>query len=125
MTQRIKDLYCDLLDIQASGKAQVIFRWYGHANNFEFDVYIPKWKHEKEPDYKADHFFERKNEEEKFAKSEEIVKLLKKLICNEQSNVTVNNGTNIVHEYTYPREGTGILQGTTTPTGRVNLDIKY
>jgi hypothetical protein len=104
---RIKNLQNDLLDIQASGKAQVIFRWYGHANNFEFDVYIPKWEHGKEPDYEADFFFENKDARERFAKSEEIVKLLKKLICNEQSNVTVNNGTNIVHEYTYTRTETG------------------
>ena len=107
MTQRIKDLYCDLLDIQDSGKAQVIFRWYGHANNFEFDVYIPKWNSEKKPDYRADHFFERKNEEEKFAKSEEIVKLLKKVLCNEQTDTATNDGATIVHEYTYTRTETG------------------
>jgi hypothetical protein len=103
LIDRIKNLQNDLLDIQDSGKAQVIFRWYGHANNFEFDIHIPRWKHEKEPDYKADFFFENKDARERFAKSEEIVKLLKKLICNEQVNTPANDSTTIVHEYTYTR----------------------
>jgi len=100
---RIKDLQNNLLDIQDSGKAQVIFRWYGHANNFEFEVYIPKWEHEKEPDFKADHFLESSDGREKFAKSEEIIKLLKKLICNEKISIVSDNSPKLVHEYTYTR----------------------
>jgi hypothetical protein len=103
LIDRIKNLQNDLLDIQDSGKAQVIFRWYGHANNFQFDVYIPRWAQGKESDYSADYFFENKDARESFAKSEETIKLLKKLICNEQVSAAIDNSPKLVHEYTYTR----------------------
>lgn len=106
MTQRIKDLYCDLLDIQASGKAQVIITYFGNSNNFGFSIFIPKWQSKIEPDYRGDYFLDTNKGQEEFTKGETIVKLLKKLICNEKVSVTDNNSPTIVHEYTYSREGT-------------------
>jgi hypothetical protein len=106
MIDRIKDLHSNLLDIQASGKAQVIFRYYGHADNVEFAIYIPKWEYKKEPDYQGEFYLDGIKGKEGFTKSEEIVKLLKKVLCNEQVNITIDNSPTIVHEYTYSRSGT-------------------
>lgn len=106
MTQRIKDLYCDLLEIQFSGKADVIITYFGNTNNFGFSIFIPKWQSKVESDYRGDYFLDTNKGEEEFAKGEQIVKLLKKLICNEKVSATANNSPTIVHEYTYSREGT-------------------
>jgi hypothetical protein len=74
-----------------------------NLQNNLFDVYIPKWEREKEPDYTSDHFLDTISGQEKFAKSEEIIKILKKLICNEQVSAAVDNSPKLVHEYTYTR----------------------
>jgi hypothetical protein len=104
---RIKSLYNDLLDIQASEKAEVIFRLYGHANNIDFGIYIPNWQPKKEPDYKGDYFLGTIDGEKEFTKSETIVKLLKKAFCDEQVSAAVDNSPKLVHEYTYTRTETG------------------